>query len=78
MDNFCSAYINDVLIYSSSSQKDHKHKVKSIIQKLEAARLYLDVDKSEFSIKKTKYLGFIIKVGQGVSIDLEKVLAIIA
>jgi hypothetical protein len=43
-----------------------------------ATRLYLDVNKSEFSVKKTKYLRFIIKVGQGVSIDLEKVLAITA
>jgi hypothetical protein len=59
-------------------QKDYKDKVKGIIQRLGAARLYLDVNKSKFSVRKTKYLGFIIKAGQGVSIDLEKVLAITA
>jgi hypothetical protein len=78
VDDFCSAYINNVLIYSNGSQKDHEDKVKGIIQKLRAAGLHLDVDKSEFSVKKTKYLGFIIKAGQGVSMDPEKVSAITA
>ena len=59
-------------------RKDYKDKVKGIVQKLGAARLYLDVNKSEFSVKKTKYLGFILKAGKGVSIDLEKVSAITA
>ena len=59
-------------------QKDHEDKVKGIVQKLGAARLHLDVNKSKFSVKKTKYLGFILKAGKGVSIDLEKVLAIMA
>jgi hypothetical protein len=36
----------------------------------------LDVNKSEFSTKITKYLGFIIKARKGISIDLEKVEAI--
>jgi hypothetical protein len=78
VNNFYFAYINNVLIYSSGSRKDYKEKVKGIVQKLEAARLHLDVNKSEFSVKKTKYLRFVIKAGQGVSIDLEKVLAITA
>jgi hypothetical protein len=78
LDDFCSAYIDDVLIYSNGSRKDYENKVKGIVRKLGAAGLYLDVDKSEFSVKKTKYLGFIIEVGRGVSIDLEKVSAITA
>jgi hypothetical protein len=78
VNNFYSAYINNVLIYSSGSRKDYEEKVKGIVRKLEATKLYLDVNKSKFSVKKTKYLRFVIKAGQGVSIDLEKVLAIIA
>jgi hypothetical protein len=78
VDNFCSAYIDDVLIYSNGSQKDHEDKVKGIIRKLGAAGFHLDVDKSEFSVKKTKYLGFIIEAEQGVSMNLEKVSAITA
>jgi hypothetical protein len=63
VNNFYSAYINNVLIYSSGSRKDYEEKVKGIVQKLGAAKLYLDVNKSEFSVKKTKYLRFIIKAG---------------
>jgi hypothetical protein len=78
VDDFCSAYIDDVLIYSNSSRKDHEDKVKGIIQKLGAAGLHLDVDKSEFSVKKTKYLGYIIEARQGVGMDPEKVSAVMA
>jgi hypothetical protein len=78
VDNFCSVYIDDVLIYSNGSQKDHEDKVKGIIRKLGAAGLHLDVDKSKFSVKKTKYLGFIIEAGQGISMNPEKISAITA
>jgi hypothetical protein len=78
VDGFCSAYIDNILIYSNGSQKDHEDKVKDIIQKLRAAGLQLHVDNSEFSVKKMKYLGFIIKAEQGVSMDPEKVSAITA
>jgi uncharacterized membrane protein len=78
VDDFCSAYIEDVLIYSNGSQKDHEDKVKGIIRKLGAAGLHLDVDKSEFSVKKTKFLGYIIEAGQDISMDPEKVSAITA
>jgi hypothetical protein len=72
VDDFCSVYIDDVLIYSNGLRKDHEDKVKGIIRKLGAAGLHLDVDKSKFSVKKTKYLGFIIEAGQGVSMNPEK------
>lgn len=43
--------------------------------KLKDARLQLDIDKYEFHVQETKYLGLII--GQdGIRMDLEKVLAI--
>jgi hypothetical protein len=78
VDDFCSAYIDNVLIYPNGSWKDHEDKVRGIVRKLGAAGLHLDIDKSEFSVKKTKYLGFIIEAGQGVSMDPEKVSAITA
>jgi hypothetical protein len=40
--------------------------------------LQLDIDKCEFEVKSTKYLGFIIEAGKGVSIDLAKVEAILS
>jgi hypothetical protein len=50
--------------------------VRAIIRKLGEARLQLDIKKSEFCVKKTKYLGFIIEAEKGIAIDLEKVRAI--
>jgi hypothetical protein len=46
------------------------------VQKLGKAGLHLDVDKSEFSVKQTKYLGFIIEAGKGIRMDPKKVEAI--
>jgi hypothetical protein len=50
--------------------------VRAIIRKLSEAGLQLDIKKSEFCVKKTKYLGFIIEAERGIAMNLEKVLAI--
>ncbi|XPS94913.1 hypothetical protein M3J09_004211 [Ascochyta lentis] len=76
LDEWCSAYVDDVLIYSSGTREEHEAKVKEIVQKLGAAGLHLDVGKSEFSVKSTKYLGFIIEAGKGIRMDPAKVAAI--
>jgi hypothetical protein len=47
-----------------------------VLSKLQAAGLYVDIKKCEFKVKETKYLGFIIKAGKGVCIDLAKIVAI--
>jgi hypothetical protein len=60
----------------SRSKENYKKKVHIVIRELGEAGLQLDIRKLEFSVKKIKYLGFIIKVGVGVSIDLEKIKAI--
>ncbi|RAL60702.1 hypothetical protein DID88_010020 [Monilinia fructigena] len=44
-----------------------------LIRKLMDAGLFLDIDKCEFSVKRTKYLGFILDVNNGVEMDPEKV-----
>jgi hypothetical protein len=40
------------------------------------AGLQLDVDKCEFEVKTTKYLGFVIEAGKGISMDPAQVSAI--
>jgi hypothetical protein len=76
LDDFASAYIDDILIYSSGSLQDHRNKVKQVLDVLQKAGLYLDIQKCEFEVQKTKYLGFIIEAGKGISMDPEKVQAI--
>ena len=65
---------------SLSSQRthirDHEDKVAIVLEKLYTAGLRLDIDKCEFSVKTTKYLGFIIEAGKGLRMDPEKVKAI--
>ena len=77
LDDFASAYMDDVIIYSSGSREDHFRKVRTVLQKLWDGGLYLDPDKSEFAQKKIKYLGFIVHAdGKGVGPDPEKLEAI--
>ena len=47
-----------------------------MLNKLQTARLYVDIKKCEFKVKSIKYLGFIVKANKGISIDLAKVATI--
>ncbi|EAA64859.1 hypothetical protein AN2027.2 [Aspergillus nidulans FGSC A4] len=73
---FCSAYIDDVLVYTNGDLRQHRKHVRMVLKKLEEAGLYLDIKKCEFECKETKYLGFIIQAGKGIKMDPEKVKAI--
>jgi RNase H-like domain found in reverse transcriptase/Reverse transcriptase (RNA-dependent DNA polymerase) len=77
LDEFCSAYIDDILIYSGNSRKEHREHVRKVLQRLRDAGLQIDIDKCEFEVQTTKYLGFIVEAGNGVRMDPEKVKAII-
>jgi Reverse transcriptase (RNA-dependent DNA polymerase)/RNase H-like domain found in reverse transcriptase/Integrase zinc binding domain/Chromo (CHRromatin Organisation MOdifier) domain len=77
LDDFCSAYVDDVLIFSDKSVEEHEELVQKTLAKLRDAGLFLDIDKCEFSVKRTKYLGFILDVEKGVEMDPEKVKAIL-
>lgn len=63
LSTFCSAFVDDVLIYSSGSRKDHRKKVREVILKPQEAGLQLDINKCEFEVTRTKYLGYILKAG---------------
>jgi transposase InsO family protein len=76
LDIFCSAYIDDILIYSEGSRNQHREHVRRVLQRLREAGLQIDIDKCEFEVKSTKYLGFIVEAGKGVRMDPAKVNAI--
>jgi len=71
LDNFCTAYLDNVLVYSRTLE-DYKDHVRKVIRKLGDARLYLNIDKSEFAVKEVKYLGLILTT-EGIKIDAAKV-----
>lgn len=75
LDKYCTAYLDDVLIYSES-RKDHRKHVREVVQRLQDAGLQIDINKCEFETKRTKYLGLIIMSG-GIEMDSEKVKTIV-
>lgn len=76
LDQYCTAYLDDVLIYSKTREEHTRH-VNEVIGRLGNAGLQLDISKSEFYTKKTKYLGLIIST-EGLSMDPEKVKSIVS
>ena len=71
LDDFYTAYLNDILIYSEN-ELEHDEHVHKVLERLRKAGLQADIKKSEFSVYETKYLGFIIGT-KGIRVDLEKI-----
>lgn len=76
LDICLSAFIDDILIYGSGSKEEHEEDVRKVLKSLTKAGLHLDIAKCEFSVKSTRYLGFIVEAGQGIRMDPEKLRAI--
>ena len=76
LNEFCSAYIDDVLIYTDRSLLKHQHHIHKILAKLQKADLQLDINKCEFEVKTTKYLEFIVEAEKEVWMNPIKVKAI--
>ncbi|KAK1914208.1 hypothetical protein P3342_007454 [Pyrenophora teres f. teres] len=60
LDEFVSAYIDDVIIFTNGSLDEHRQQVLRVMKKLQEAGLQLDIDKCEFEQKRVKYLGYIV------------------
>ena len=60
LDIFVTAYVDNILVFSKTFQEHRKH-VKTVLGRIQAAGLQLDIDKCEFEVQETKYLGLIIQ-----------------
>jgi hypothetical protein len=74
VDSICIVYLNDILIYSKD-EKEHKHHVKIVLQKLRDYALYAKLSKCTFHTKEVKFLGFIVNTN-GVTMDKNRVRSI--
>jgi hypothetical protein len=74
LDVFCTAYLDDILIYSSN-KLEHEEHIKKVLIRLREVGLQADIKKYEFGVKRTKYLGFIIST-EGIEVDQDKIQAI--
>jgi len=59
LNDFCQAYLNDILIYSKT-QKKHRQHVKMILDCLQDADLQIDIWKCEFNVEETVFLEIIV------------------
>jgi len=72
---FCTAYLDDILIYSDS-RSEHKKHIRQVLQRLREFDLQADIAKCEFHVQEIKYLGLIIGTG-GIRINPSKISAVV-
>lgn len=75
LDKTCTAYLDDVLVYSRT-RKEHREHVREVVDRLIQAGLQVDIGKCEFETPSTKYLGLIITT-DGIRMDPDKVKTIV-
>ena len=74
LDDFCTAYLDDILIYSENVL-EYEAQVKKVLQRLREAGLQADINKYKFNITSTKYLDFIIGTN-GLRADPKKIVIV--
>ncbi|KAH0614368.1 uncharacterized protein H6S33_000004 [Morchella sextelata] len=74
LDDFCTVYLDDILI-CSNTEEEHQRHFNTILDKLQAAGLHCKPEKCEFHVDRTEYLGYIIS-GEGVTMATDKTKAI--
>jgi hypothetical protein len=76
LDVFCTAYLDDILVYSETLE-DHRAHVRQVLEVLSKAGLHLQPEKCHFHKTEVKYLGLII-TADGVKMDPAKVEAVVS
>lgn len=71
LDDFCTSYMDDILIYSRT-REEHVTQVSKVLKRLQKAGLFLDINKCEFFATEVRYLGLIITT-EGVKMDPAKI-----
>jgi hypothetical protein len=74
LNNFCIAYLDNILIYFKDA-KSYKQHVNIVLEQLRAAKLQVNIKKSKLYITYTKYLGYIL-TNKGIKVHSNKVEAL--
>ena len=75
LDDFCSVYIDDILIYNKN-KKEHIRHIRLIFQRLRDAKLQMNIQKYFFEITEIKYFKLIIIIDE-IRINMKKIFAIL-
>jgi len=75
LHQFCQAYLDDIIIYSKTL-KEHKRHVRLVLHRLREAGLQVDINKCEFHVQETSFLGLLLSI-EGLKMDPRKVQAVV-
>ena len=75
LDQFVTAYLDDILMYSDNERK-HEQQIFKMLRKLRERNLHLNIDKCEFSMSEVKYLKMYIEKND-IKMNLEKIKTIL-
>jgi hypothetical protein len=75
LDQFTVVFIDDILIYSKTSE-EHKEHLCKVLERLRSEKLYAKLEKCEFWLDSVSFLGHVIS-GKGVVVDSEKVKVVV-
>jgi hypothetical protein len=75
LDQFTVFFIDDILIYSRTSEEHEEH-LRKALERLRREKLYAKLEKCEFWLDSVSFLRHVI-LGEGVAVDLEKVKAMV-
>ena len=70
------AYLDNIIIYLNSKEEYCEY-VKQVLDQLSKVEIPIVIEKCEFLIKNTNFIGFIIELGR-ISMDPKKVKAIVS
>lgn len=74
LDIFCTAYLDDILIYSDTLD-EHKVHVRQVLDTLKEAGVHLKPEKCEFHVQETNFLGLIVSPN-GIRMEPTKITAV--
>lgn len=75
LDDFVIAYLDDVVVFTKGSKKEHTEKVRLVLKRLQEHNLLLKLKKCEFFKKEVRFLGHIVST-EGLQMDPDKIKAI--
>ena len=75
LDRFVIVFIDDILVYSGSSEEHSEH-LRIVLQTLRERQLYAKLGKCQFWLDRVAFLGHVISA-EGVSVDPHKIEAVV-
>jgi hypothetical protein len=71
LDEFCVVYLDDILIYSKTTEEHARH-LRLVMERLRKYALYANCKKCKFYTQSVQFLSFIVS-NTSVTMDLERV-----